>query len=201
MIAPSMRTAKLAAALATPLAVIAAGGIVWQGSHAAFTGQTRNSGNDWSTGSVALTDDDKGAARFQVANMTPGQTDTKCITVTANASVAGTVKGYAVNPSFSSTALADHIFVTLREGTGGSFDSCTGFSAQGTIASDVPLSSFASINSYANALGGWNVQEGTSSRTYELTWKFNTTGMTQTQIDDLQGKRAGIDMQWELQSS
>lgn len=201
MHAPSKRTAKIATALVTPLAVLAAGGIVWQGSHAAFSGQTRNSGNDWSTGSVALTDDDKGAARFQVANMIPGDTDTKCITVTANASVPGTVKGYAVNPSFSSAALSDHIFITLREGSGGSFDSCAGFTANSTIVSSVRLSGFAGVNSYANAVGGWNVSAGVSSRTYELTWKFDTTGLTQAQIDDLQGDRAGIDVQWELQSN
>jgi len=196
-----MRAAKIATALATPLAVLAAGGIVWQGSHAAFTGQTRNSGNDWSTGSVALTDDDKGAARFQVQNMTPGDTDTKCITVTANASVPGTVKGYVVNPSFTSDSLTEHIFVTLREGTGGSFESCAGFTAHSTLATNVPLSSFAGANNYANAIGGWDVQAGTSTRTYEMTWKFDTAGMTQAQIDDLQGDRAGIAMQWELQSN
>jgi hypothetical protein len=195
------RAAKIATALVTPLAVLAAGGVVWQGSHAAFSGQTRNSGNDWSTGSVALTDDDKGAARFQVSNMIPGDTETKCITVTANASVPGTVKGYAVNPTFPSPALADRIFVTLREGSGGSFESCTGFTANSTIAANVPLSTFAGANSYATALGGWQVNAGVQTRTYELTWKFNTTGMTQAEVDDLQGKRAGIDMQWELQSS
>lgn len=198
---PSKRTAKIAAACTTPVAVVAAGALVWQASYAAFTGQTRNSGNEWSTGSVALTDDDKGASRFQVENMLPGDTDTRCITITANASVPGTVKGYAVNPSFTSNVLADHILVSIREGQGGSFDSCAGFTAHSTIVADVPLTTFAGANSYANAIGGWNVPAGTSTRTYELTWEFDTAGLTQTQIDDLQGDRAGIDMQWELQSS
>ena len=64
---PSKRATKIAAAATTPLAVLVAGGLVWQASYAAFTGQTRNAGNDWSTGSVALTDDDQGSARFTSA--------------------------------------------------------------------------------------------------------------------------------------
>lgn len=195
------RTAKIAAACATPLAVAAAGTLVWHASYAAFTGQTRNSGNDWSTGSVALTDDDRGASRFQVANMVPGDTDTKCIAVTANASVPGTVKGYAVNPVFSSQALADHILVTIKEGTGGGFDSCAGFTPAATVLTDTPLSTLAQASDYAHAIGSWAVGAGTQVRTYSLTYKFDTTGLTQGQIDDLQGDHAGIDMQWELQSS
>lgn len=198
---PSVRTTKIAAAAATPVAVLAAGALVWQASYAAFSGQTRNSGNEWSTGSVALTDDDRGASRFQVTNMLPGDTETKCITVTANASVPGVVKGYAVNPTFSSAVLADRIKVTIREGSGGSFDSCAGFQAAGTIIAGAPLSALAQASDYANAIGAWQVGAGTSTRTYELTWTFDTTGMSQAAIDDLQGDRAGIDMQWELQSS
>lgn len=195
------RATKVAAALATPLAVLAAGGLVWHSSYAAFTGQTRNSGNDWSTGSITLTDDDQGAARFQVKNMEPGDTDTKCITVTANATVPGVVKGYAVNPTFSSTSLADAVKVTIREGQGGSFASCDGFVSQGTLTSNTPLTTFAQASSYANGIGGWSVTAGTQTRTYQITWSFDTTGLTQTQVDALQGTHAGIDMQWELQSS
>ncbi|UDY24154.1 hypothetical protein [Nocardioides sp. Kera G14] len=197
----STRAAKITAACATPLAVVAAGALVWQGSYAAFTGQTRNSGNDWSTGSVALTDDDRGGAMFQVSNITPGDTDSKCITVTANASVPGTVKGYAVNPTFSSSTLAQHILVTIQEGNGGSFQDCTGFQAVGDVAQDVSLATFAQASNYSNAVGGWDVAAGTQSRTYKMTWRFDTTGMTQTEIDSLQGAHAGLDMQWELQSN
>lgn len=198
---PSKRATKIAAAATTPLAVLVAGGLVWQASYAAFTGQTRNSGNDWSTGSVALTDDDQGSARFTVTNMTPGDTDTRCITVTANASVPGTVKGYAVNPVFPSPTLADSIDITIRDGAGGSFATCDGFVPAGTIVADTPLSTLAQADSYNTAVGGWNVGAGTQTRTYEITWDFDISGLTQAQVDDLQGDRAGIDIQWELQSN
>src|SRR4051794_39227235 len=130
---PSPRATKIMAALITPVAVLTAGGLVYQASYAAFSGQTRNSGNDFSTGSVNLSDDDAGASRFQVANLQPGQTDTKCIKVTSNATVPGVVKGYVVNPIQSPQKLEDHIMMTVKEGSGGSFADCTGFTPSGTV--------------------------------------------------------------------
>ena len=201
---PSAKVGKIAAAAATPVAILAASALVWQSSYAAFSGTTRNSGNDWATGSVALTDDDNGSARFQVGSMTPGDTDTKCIAVTATASAPGTVKGYAVNPVTSPQHLEDHIMVTVRAGTGGGFGSCTGFTplAQNSVViPGVSLSTLATFNTYASAVGGWDVSTGTQTRTYEITWEFDTSGMTQTEIDRLQGAHTGIDFQWELQTS
>ncbi len=62
---PSTRTRRIATAAATPVAIVAAAALVWQSSYAAFTGTTRNSGNDWATGSVALTDDGEGVVEFE----------------------------------------------------------------------------------------------------------------------------------------
>jgi hypothetical protein len=197
---PSRRAQKLLVGAATPVALVLAAGMVYQASYAAFSGQTRNSGNDWSTGSVNLTDDDNGSARFQVSNMLPGDTDTKCIKVTANASVASTVKGYAVNPVPSSSGLENRVLVTIKDGSGGSFADCTGFTADRTLMSDVTLAQLATANSYATGIGGWSVAPGISTKTYQVTWRFDTTGMTQAQVDALQNSRTGIDMQWEMQS-
>ena len=197
----TVRTRRIAAALATPVAVLSAAAIVWHASYAAFSGTTRSSGNSWSTGSVALTDDDAGAARFQASNLVPGATDTKCIKVTATASVPGVVKGYALNAVPSAQGLEDHILITVAEGTGGSFAACTGFTSAGTLVSNMPLTTLATYNDYAHGMGGWAVTAGTQTRTYQVTWKFDTTGMTQSQLDALQGSQTGIDIQWELQSS
>ncbi|MBA2955700.1 hypothetical protein GON03_15290 [Nocardioides sp. MAH-18] len=198
---PSPRATKVMAATVTPLAVVAAGAMVYQASYAAFTGQTRTSGNDFSTGSVALTDDDNGAARFQVASMKPGDTDTRCIKVTANASVPGKVRGYVVNPIPSGKGLEDRIKMSVAEGDGGSFASCNGFVKTGDVFTSTPMSQLFQANSYATAVGGWDVPAGTSTRTYQITWSFDTSGLTQTQIDQLQGAHTGFDFQWELQSN
>jgi hypothetical protein len=202
MQSPGTTTTKVLATIATPLAIVALGATVYQASYAAFTGQTRNSGNEWATGSVKLTDDDNGSARFRVTNMLPGDTQTKCITVTADASVPSTVKGYAVNPVTSTAGLENKVLVTIDSGTGGSFADCTGFTAVGPAhVTNAPLSAIAQVNTFDNGFGGWSVPAGLSSRTYRMTWKFDTTGMTQAQIDQMQGAKTGIDMQWEMQSS
>jgi len=198
---PSTRTTKVLTIAATPVAVLAAATMIWQSSNAAFTGQTRNSGNDWATGSVNITDDDAGSARFQVANMAPGDSDTKCIKVTANASTNGLVKGYVVNPVKSSTGLEDHIVITMKSGTGGTFATCDGFVAESTVVPAATLTQLAAYNSWESGVGGWPVTAGTQSRTYQVTWSFDTTGMTQAEVDKLQGSHTGIDLQWELQTS
>lgn len=198
---PSRRARRIGTAVATPIAIVAAAAMVWQSSYSAFSGTTRNSGNNWSTGSVALTDDDAGAARFQATNLVPGATETKCITVTSNASVPGIVKAYAVNPVTSAAKLEDHIKVSVDYGSGGGFGSCTGFTKVGNSIPEMNLSTLAAYNNYGNGAGSWTVAAGTSSRTYQVTWTFDATGLTQAQLDGLQGSQTGIDFQWELQSS
>ena len=205
MKAPSARLRRVVLILALPLSVLTAGALIWQSSYSAFTADTRNSGNSWSTGTVALADDDAGAARFNVTTLVPDQTDTQCIKVTATSTVPGTVKMYTLNPAFSGSGLETHILVTLTAGAGGSFASCTGFVADGpAMATNVSLADLAtSHNSYATAVGSW-VTTGNpagESKTYQITWTFDTTGLTQTQLDALQGAHAGIDFEWEIQSN
>jgi hypothetical protein len=136
--------------------------------------------------------------------MIPGDTETKCITVTANATTPGMVRAYLVNAVPSSAGLEKYVKVTVNAGDGGSFASCTGFvplASGNPIVSSTPLSQLALANSYANGVGGWPVIAGTQTRTYQVTWTFDTTGLTQSQIDQLQGSHTGIDLQWELQSN
>jgi hypothetical protein len=179
--------------------------MVWQSSYAAFTATTKNAGNNWSTGQVVLTNDSAGTARFVVSNMLPGQTQTKCITVTANATVPGLVKGYAINPVTSTAGLENYIDVTVVDGSGGSFASCTGFTPStggGVVVNDLPLSTIYLANSYATGFGGWAIAgTGNETRTYEITWTFDTTGLSQSALNALQGANTGLDFQWELQSS
>lgn len=197
---PTRKARKIGTAIATPIAIVAAAALIWQSSYAAFSGTTRNSGNNWATGSVALTDDDSGAARFQAADMVPGDRDTKCITVTANTTVPGVVKGYTVNPVLSPAGLQDHINVGMTWGTGGGFGTCTGFVEGGVVFPPTSLTALSAFNNYANGSGGWAVTSGTQTRTYQITWEFAAGGLSQSALDNLQGSQTGIDLQWELQS-
>lgn len=201
---PTKRTGKIATLIVMPLAVVLAGVLVLQASYAAFSGETRNSGNSWATGTVTLTNDSAGGARFTAPNMTPGQTQTACIKVTANATVPGVVKGYVVNPITSSQGIENYIKLTVDSGAGGSFASCTGFVAGTNLVTDTPLSTVMLANSYATGYGNWAVAgnvPGGESMTYRFTWTFDTTGLSQAQMDALQGAQTGVDMEWELQST
>ncbi|WP_425860848.1 hypothetical protein [Arthrobacter sp. TWP1-1] len=198
---PSSRTRKIAMFAAAPLAVLIAGGMVWQGSQAAFTASTRNAGSSWSTGNVVLTDDDLGAAAFTVENIVPGQTGQKCIVVTSQSNVPGEVRAYTQN-LISAKGLEDHIFFDLEQGTGGSFNDCTGFTPTANTVPEMRISTLASVNrDFTTGGASWKTA-GTPGETqsYRGTWRFDTTGLGQDEINALQGARVGIDLVWELQS-
>ena len=198
---PSARARKVALFAAAPLAVLIAGGMVWQGSQAAFTASTRNAGSSWSTGNVVLTDDDLGAAAFTVENIVPGQTGQKCIVVTSQSNVPGEVRAYTQN-LISSKGLENRIYFDLEQGTGGSFNDCTGFTPTANNVPELPISTLASVNrDFATGGASWQTA-GTPGETqsYRGTWRFDTTGLSQDDINALQGARVGIDLAWELQS-
>ena len=46
---------RFVARAAIPMAVLLAAGTVWQASYAAFSADTRNSGNSWSSGTITMT--------------------------------------------------------------------------------------------------------------------------------------------------
>ncbi|WP_344119121.1 hypothetical protein [Kocuria aegyptia] len=200
---PSPRARKIAGLSSAPIAVLVAGVMVWQGSTAAFTATTRNAGNSWATGQVGLTDDDAGRAGFTVENLVPGQTGEKCILVTSNSTVAGEVRAYTQNLSGSAAGLEDHIDLRVERGTGGSFNSCDGFTPVPGALPAQSLSVLAQANRDYTTGGAVWATEGRAgeSSTYRGTWTFDTEGLTQSQIDALQGSRVSVDLVWELQSN
>ncbi|MHA7208374.1 hypothetical protein [Arthrobacter sp. MDT1-65] len=198
---PSARMRTIAAFGAAPLAVLLAGGMVWQGSQAAFTASTRNAGNSWSTGNVVLNDDDLGAAAFTIENIVPNQTGQKCIVVTSQSNVAGEVRAYTQN-LITARGMENRIYLDLEQGTGGSFNNCSGFTPTANTVPELPLSTLAREN--RDFLTGGSVWQtaGTPGETqsYRATWRFDITGMSQDEVNALQGARVGIDLVWELQS-
>ncbi|MDO8392064.1 MAG: hypothetical protein Q7V57_16435 [Actinomycetota bacterium] len=191
---------RFVARAAIPVAVMFAAGTVWQASYAAFSAETRNSGNAWSAGAIALTDDDGGSARFTVENLIPGQTDTQCIKVTSNATSYGPVKMYTLN-AVNTVGLMEHLKMTIKQGAGGTFASCTGFEATDTLVNGVMLSTMASTyTSYETGVGNWTPSSSPESMVFQITYVFDTTDMTQQQLDALQGTHAGIDFEWEMET-
>lgn len=197
------RRNRAIAALIIPVSVLLAGGLVWQSSYAAFSARTENSGNSWSTGRVTLTDDDRGAAALTVENMVPGDTGQKCIVVTSNSNVPGEVRTY-VEDLLQDRGLESHILISIEKGTGGSFNDCTGFTpASGTTPLSGTLAQLAAADTdWTTGANAWTTA-GTpgETMTYRAQWSFTTAGMTQAEIDALQGARVGLDVVWELQTN
>ena len=190
---------KVAAIAAGPIAVVAAGALVFQGSYSAFENETRNAGNTWGAGTVSLTNDSAGVAAFSVSGMIPGQTGSKCIVVTAAATVPSVVKFYLINPTETPTSgnLEGYVNLKVEEGTGGSFSSCTGFTASSTIIADQTLYAAATTyDSWAHAAGGGWTGVTTGTKTYKFTWT-----MSATPPQSVQGQHFGIDFEWEMQNT
>jgi hypothetical protein len=192
----SGRSAKLVAA-AVIVGLIGSGTLVWQASSAAFTASTDNPGNHWTSGSVAITDDDFQAANFNVTGVTPGDTDTKCILVTYNGDIASAVKLYGKN---SAGTLGQYLTLDVSEGSG------TSCASQGTLtrifgdgnttldAGEDSLSEFAAKTTYGTGIGTWTPSVAGSKKPYVFTFSL-------ADDNNAQAKSADIDFVWEAQSS
>lgn len=193
----SRRGARLGAVAATALAFTGATGLVWQASYSAFSAQTTNPGDTWATGSVTLTDDDAGATMFNATNMKPGATGSHCIVVTSNGSLPASIKLYGTGLT-TTNGLSTYITLTVTQGTGGSFGSCSGYTQAATNPSvySGTLAGF-TANSYNTGLGSWTTPGGVSdSRTFQFTWTFSSTPP-----DSTQGGSASVNFVWESQNT
>ena len=114
------------------------------GVFSAFSSTTQNDGNSFSTGTVTISDNDAGAAMYNVSNKKPNDTVTSCIQLTYTGSLAADVHLYTTS---SIGALGQYLNLTIDKGTGmGPFPSCTGFTSQATVYSGT-LQSFANTKS------------------------------------------------------
>ncbi|MGL5850401.1 MAG: hypothetical protein ACRCZD_06400, partial [Phycicoccus sp.] len=99
----------------------------------------------------------------------------------------------------TTNALSTHLTLTVTQGTGGSFGSCTGFTPlpAGSSVYSGSLAAFgSSATSYATGLGTW-APTGTASETrvYKFDYTFNNSAPNSTQ-----GGTAAIGFTWEAQS-
>lgn len=175
-----MSTARKLARLALVLGVL--GLIAAGGTYAAFSSTTTNPDNRFDAGSVALSDNDGGTALLSLSGAVPGDSNTRCITVTYNGSLAAAVRLYGT----VSGSLPSYLQLTVTRGTdpAPSFASCSGFTADssdyigagpgviysGSLAS-FP-SSFASgiVDPAPGAPATWTTSE---AHTYQFTVSLN----------------------------
>jgi hypothetical protein len=196
---PGARAAR-AGFLAAPFVGLAvAVALVWQSSYAAFSDTTENGENNWAAGSVAIEDDDAGAAMFTLANdgnLKPGAGRSQCIEVTKTGSLAGTVKLYGTGLA-TTNGLSSALNLTIEQGTGDVVGgSCTNFSETGADVYSGTLAGFSAITNFGSGRGDWAPAAGSATRTFRFTYSLPSNA-----DNGVQGGTAAITFVWEAQNS
>ncbi|MEQ1737706.1 MAG: hypothetical protein ABL886_15035 [Rhodoglobus sp.] len=197
MTATTRKGTKIVRYLTIPLALVASGLLVAQASYSAYSTTTANPTSNWTTGTLALTDDDSNTALFTASSLVPGSTGTKCIVVTSASTVPTTIKLYGTTPS-TTLALSTWIDLTVTLGAGGSNATCTGFVADITNPSvySGTLAAFGtSATSFSNGLGVW-APAAAGSKTYRFVYTVNSAAPNSTA-----GGTAAIGFTWEAQTN
>ncbi|HYN97656.1 MAG TPA: hypothetical protein VES42_27775 [Pilimelia sp.] len=177
------------------IGLLVSAAMVWQSSQAAFTAETRNNGNSWKAGSVALVNN-KGAAMFSAGTLLkPNNPVSDCIQVTYNGDLAGEVRLYTANINDYSKELDTLLTMKIEIGTVAS--TCASFTAASTLA-DTNLRAIATARTnWTNGLvaDAWKpTGSGSETRAYKFT---HTVANDNTAMGD----QVDIDFVWEVQSS
>jgi hypothetical protein len=131
---------------------------------------------------------------FAITNMKPGQTETKCITITYQGSLDASVVLYGALTA--GDGLDDYLDLTVERGSGGSFTDCTGFSSSETVYSGT-LDGFAATHAnFGTGAGTWAPTGGAPDD--DMTYRFVVT----LQDDNAaQGLTTTATFTWEAQNT
>jgi hypothetical protein len=122
------------------------------GVFSAFSSQTSNPGNNFSTGTVNIADNDAGTAAYNVSGAKPGTSQTSCVRVVYTGSLDADVHLYTPE---TIGALGQYVNLTIQPGTQATPNmNCSGFTASGSPVYSGTLAGWSTAhNSYANGLG------------------------------------------------
>jgi len=193
---PARRVVRLALVLGV-LGLVAGGG-----SYAAFSSSTANPGNSFAAGNVALSDNDAGAALLSLTGAGPGDSTTRCITVTYDGSLPATVR---LDGSVSG-ALASHLELTVTRGTEAapSFGSCSGFTADSSdyVGAGSGVVYSGTLASYPSSYASGIVDPVPGSPATWTTSEAHTYRFTVSLNDDpaAQGESATASFTWEARN-
>lgn len=187
--------------LLSALSVGALGTVVALGVFGAFSATTQNSGNEITTGTVALSDNDTGQALFSINNAQPGDSWTRCIRVTYSGSVEAEVRSYM---SQSNGPLLPYLRVLSERGTQtgtAAFPSCAGFTPD--VVDPMPVET-----PIPPMTGTWEFGTPVPSPTGAATWQPGdstvtriTMRLTEDTPNNLQGATTGVStVYWEARN-
>jgi hypothetical protein len=185
-----------------PVGLVLSGALVWQASDAAFSGRTTNSGVGWTAGSVNLTNDSGGEPMFNLTNISPGDTGSRCIVITSQASLPTNIKMYTSTANPPANDISPYIDVTVEDGSGSSFNAdpaCAGFTPAGAVDYSGTLENLTTTHTnYANGIGPWPLTGNPpESKTFRVTWTFRSTAPDSTQG----GSTPNVNFTWEAQTA
>jgi hypothetical protein len=161
-------------------------------TRAAFDATTQNGSNAFSAGTVTLTDDDSGTAMFNATTMKPLDTVVHCITVTYSGTI--TPAAIRMHATVGGTGADAYLNLTVEDGSGGSFGSCTGFSASSTLYNGTLNGFVAAHSNWATGLAVWNPSTTPSSHTLRFTATLQDNNAAQ-------GLTATAVFTWEAQNT
>src|SRR5690348_9808032 len=112
------RAPRVAPVMGVLLGIMLTGGVVWHGSHAAFSGTTTNGPNTWAAGSVRFGPNNPVSAAVNVTGLQPGSTGAACVALTYTGTLSAPVKLYLRDADLSGTGLGAYLTLQVQEGTG-----------------------------------------------------------------------------------
>ncbi|RED00185.1 hypothetical protein DEU35_1167 [Microbacterium sp. AG157] len=197
MHAPTPKLARLGTLAAIPLALLGSGVLVSTASYSAFSATTSNAANNWTAGTVALSNDLPNSAAFTADNLKPGSAGSNCIVVTSKGSLPAAVKLYATTAS-QTNSLGSWINLHVTQGTGGGNGTCNGFAALSTSASyNNTLDAFINNSTnFSNGFGDWVTSGGASEpRTYRISYDVASNAPSSAM-----GGTVKLNFTWEAQN-
>lgn len=167
-------------------------------SQQAFSAQTDNSANKVSTATINLTDNDAGAAMFNVADAVPGTNYDRCITVTYTGLTNPKGIKLYLSTAPSPATLAPYLNVTVDMATAipsHVFSDCSGFGSPTSVVATKKLSAMM-VGSYsANNFDTWTPTASGQARTFRFRVSVDDVAAAQST------EATGFAFKWEVQSN
>ena len=138
---PVPRARRTMLAVAVPVGLVLSAALTWSSTYAAFSAGAGNTGNTWQTGTVALADNDSGAALFASADngaLKPGSTRSRCIRIDYSGDLQADVRMYVGTPTSGAATLDPYLVMSVERGvdvsagTTVAANCTTGFTPSGT---------------------------------------------------------------------
>lgn len=172
---------------------------LYAASDAAFTASTTNGVNTFAAGTLALGDNDAGNVLFDLPQIVPGDTLTRCIRIVYNGDVTTSHVRLFASSGSATLGLDGYLDITVTAGsTPGTpaFPDCTGFVPSATVFATDTLNVFrTNVASFAAGVGDWVPSGAGQSRDYMFTYAFQSGAPS-----NLMGASATVTFTWESQA-